>query len=133
MPVSDPIADLLTRIRNANSAHHETLEVSASKLKIEVLRILHEEGYIKSYEVVSQPVQDMVKVTLKYGARNREKVITDIKRISKPGLRIYRPHDKMPTVLRGLGIAIVTTSQGVMTARRARKLGIGGEVLATVS
>lgn len=133
MPVSDPIADLLTRIRNANSAHHETLEVSASKLKIEVLRILQEEGYIKSYEVVSQPVQDMVKVTLKYGARNREKVITDIKRISKPGLRIYRPHDKMPTVLRGLGIAIVTTSQGVMTAKKARKLGIGGEVLATVS
>lgn len=133
MPVSDPIADLLTRIRNANSAHHEMLEVSASKLKIEVLRILQEEGYIKGYEVVSQPVQDTVKVTLKYGARNREKVITDIKRISKPGLRIYRSHDKMPTVLRGLGIAIVTTSQGVMTARRARKLGIGGEVLATIS
>ncbi len=132
MPVSDPIADLLTRIRNANSAHHETLEVASSKLKIEVTRILQEEGYIKSYEVISQPVQDKIKITLKYGARNRETVITAIKRISKPGLRIYRSHDKMPTVLRGMGIAIVSTSQGVMTARSARKLGIGGEVMAYV-
>lgn len=132
MPVSDPIADLLTRIRNANSAHHETLEVASSKLKIEVTRILQEEGYIKSYEVISQPVQDKIKITLKYGARNREMVITAIKRISKPGLRIYRSHDKMPTVLRGMGIAIVSTSQGVMTARSARKLGIGGEVMAYV-
>ena len=133
MPVSDPVADLLTRIRYANSANHESLEVSASKLKIEVVRILAEEGFIKSYEVVKQPVQDKIKVTLKYGARNREKVITEIKRISKPGLRVYRPHDKMPVVLRGLGIAIVSTSQGVMTAKAARKLGIGGEVLAHVS
>ena len=132
MPVSDPIADLLTRIRNANSAHHETLEVASSKLKIEVVRLLEDEGYIKSYEVNSQPVQDKIKVTLKYGARNRETVITAIKRISKPGLRIYRSHDKMPTVLRGMGIAIVSTSQGVMTARSARKLGIGGEVMAYV-
>lgn len=132
MPVSDPIADLLTRIRNANQAHHETLEVDASRLKIEVLRILHEEGYIKSYEVIKQPVQDNIKVTLKYGARNREKVITNLKRVSKPGLRVYRSHDKLPTVLRGLGIAIVSTSQGVMTARQARKMGIGGEVLAMV-
>ncbi len=133
MPVSDPVADLLTRIRNANSANHESLEVDSSKLKIEVIRILHEEGYIKSYEVIPQPVQDKIKVTLKYGARNREKVITTIKRVSKPGLRIYRPHDKLPTVLRGLGIAIVSTSQGVMTAKKARKLGIGGEVMAFVS
>ena len=133
MPVSDPIADLLTRIRNANSANHESLEVSASKLKIEVVRILAEEGYIKSYEVIKQPVQDKIKVTLKYGARNREKVITEIKRISKPGLRVYKPRDKMPVVLRGLGTAIVTTSQGVMTAKAARKLGIGGEVLAYIS
>lgn len=132
MPVSDPVADLLTRIRNANSANHETLEVASSKLKIEVLRILHEEGYIKSYEIIPQPVQDKVKVTLKYGARNREKVITTIKRVSKPGLRIYKSHDKLPTVLRGLGIAIVSTSQGVMTAKKARRLGIGGEVLAFV-
>ncbi len=132
MPVSDPVGDLLTRIRNANSANHESLEVDSSKLKIEVVRILHEEGYIKSYEIIKQPVQDNIKVTLKYGARNREKVITNLKRVSKPGLRVYRSHDKLPTVLRGLGIAIVSTSQGVMTAKKARKLGIGGEVLAFV-
>ena len=132
MPVSDPIGDLLTRIRNANSANHESLEVDSSKLKIEVVSILHEEGYIKSYEIIKQPVQDNIKVTLKYGARNREKVITNLKRVSKPGLRVYRSHDKLPTVLRGLGIAIVSTSQGVMTAKKARKLGIGGEVLAFV-
>jgi small subunit ribosomal protein S8 len=132
MPVSDPIADLLTRIRNANSAHHDSLEMESSKLKIEVVRILHDEGYIKSYEVISQPVQDKIKITLKYGSRNREKVITDLKRVSKPGLRVYRSHDKLPTVLRGLGIAIVSTSQGVMTAKAARKLGIGGEILAFV-
>ncbi len=132
MPVSDPVGDLLTRIRNANSANHESFEVDSSKLKIEVVRILHEEGYLKSYEIIKQPVQDNIKVTLKYGARNREKVITNLKRVSKPGLRVYRSHDKLPTVLRGLGIAIVSTSQGVMTAKKARKLGIGGEVLAFV-
>jgi small subunit ribosomal protein S8 len=132
MPVSDPIADLLTRIRNANRAAHESLEVDSSKLKLELVRILQEEGYIKSYEVVKQPVQDKIKVNLKYGARNREKVITDLKRISKPGLRVYRSHDKLPTVLRGLGTAIVSTSQGVMTAKQAKRLGIGGEVLAYV-
>jgi len=132
MPVSDPVGDLLTRIRNANSANHESFEVDSSKLKIEVVRILHEEGYIKSYEVIKMPVQDNIKVTLKYGARNREKVITNLKRVSKPGLRVYRSHDKLPTVLRGLGIAIVSTSQGVMTAKKARKLGIGGEVLAFI-
>ena len=133
MPVSDPVGDLLTRIRNANSASHESLEVDASKLKLEVVRILHEEGYIKSYEIVKKPVQDNIKVTLKYGVRNREKVITNLKRVSKPGLRVYRSHDNLPTVLRGLGIAIVSTSQGVMTAKKARKLGIGGEVLAFIS
>ncbi len=132
MPVSDPVGDLLTRIRNANSANHESLEVDSSKLKIEVVRILHEEGYIKSYEIIKQPVQDNIKVTLKYGTRNREKVITNLKRVSKPGLRVYRSHDKLPTVLRGLGIAIVSTSQGVMTAKKARKLGIGGEIMAFI-
>ena len=132
MPVSDPVGDLLTRIRNANSANHESFEVDSSKLKIEVVRILHEEGYIKSYEIIKLPVQDNIKVTLKYGARNREKVITNLKRVSKPGLRVYRSHDKLPTVLRGLGIAIVSTSHGVMTAKKARKLGIGGEVLAFI-
>lgn len=132
MPVSDPIADLLTRIRNANRANHDSLEVSSSKLKLEVVRILQDEGYIRSYELVKQPVQDKIKVMLKANARSREKVITDLKRISKPGLRIYRSHDNLPTVLRGLGIAIVSTSQGVMTAKQAKRLGIGGEVLAYV-
>lgn len=132
MPVSDPIADLLTRIRNANSAHHDTLDVPASNLKLEITKILLDEGYIKGFEVVKHPVQDSIKISLKYGARTREKVITDLKRISKPGLRIYRSHDKLPTVLRGLGIAIMSTSQGVMTAKKARKLGVGGEVLAYV-
>src|SRR5580692_10865577 len=102
MPVSDPVADLLTRIRNANRANHESLEVSSSKLKLEVVRILTDEGYLRSYEVIKQPVQDKIKVTLKFNARSREKVITDLKRISKPGLRIYRSHDQLPTVLRGL-------------------------------
>jgi small subunit ribosomal protein S8 len=132
MPVTDPIADLLTRIRNANSAAHESVEVDASRIKLEVVRILQEEGYIKSYEVVKSPVQDKIKIALKYGVRNRERVITGLKRISKPGLRVYSSREKLPRVLRGLGIAILTTSQGVMTDRRARKLGIGGEVLAHV-
>jgi small subunit ribosomal protein S8 len=133
MPVSDPIGDLLTRIRNANSAAHDSLEVDASKIKLDIIKILHEEGYLKSYEVLKGTPQDKIKVYLKYGARNREKVITTIKRISKPGLRIYAASDKLPRVLRGLGIAILTTSQGVMTDRSARRLGIGGEVLAHVS
>ena len=132
MPVNDPIGDLLTRIRNANSASHESLEVGSSRVKLEVVRILHEEGFIKSYEVIREPVQDKIKIYLKYGARNREKVITNLKRVSKPGLRVYAAADKQPRVLGGLGIAIVTTSQGIMTAKRARRLGIGGEVMAYV-
>ncbi len=132
MPVSDPIGDLLTRIRNANSAAHDSLEVESSKIKVEVARILQEEGYIKSYEMVSAPIQDKIKITLKYGARNREKVITDLRRISKPGLRVYAGRDKLPRVLRGLGIAIISTSHGIMTDRQARRLGVGGEVLAYV-
>jgi small subunit ribosomal protein S8 len=132
MPVTDPISDLLTRIRNANSANHDSLEVESSRIKAEIVRILQEEGYIKSYEIVKAPVQDKIKVTLKYGARNRERVITDLKRVSKPGLRVYASRDKLPRVLRGLGIAILSTSQGLMTDRQARKLGIGGEVLAYV-
>jgi small subunit ribosomal protein S8 len=133
MPVSDPIGDLLTRIRNANSAAHDSLEVDASKIKLDIIKILHEEGYLKSYEVLKGTPQDKIKVYLKYGVRNREKVITTIKRISKPGLRIYAGRDKLPRVLRGLGIAILTTSQGVMTDRQARRMGIGGEVLAHIS
>ena len=128
---TDPVADLLTRIRNANNAYHDSLEISGSKLKTEVVRILHEEGFIKGYEVVKDPKQDKLKVSLKYGPR-RERVITNLKRVSKPGLRVYSGRDKLPRVLRGLGIAIVTTSQGVMTDKEARRRGIGGEVLAYV-
>jgi small subunit ribosomal protein S8 len=132
MPVSDPIGDLLTRIRNANAAAHDSLEVDASKIKVDIARILTEEGYIKSYEMVPNPPQDKIKLYLKYGIRNREKVITNLKRISKPGLRVYKGRDELPRVLRGLGIAIISTSQGVMTDRQARRLGVGGEVLAYV-
>ena len=128
---TDPVADLLTRIRNANNAYHDSLEISGSKLKTEVVRILHEEGFIKGYEVVKDPKQDKLKVSLKYGPR-RERVITNLKRVSKPGLRVYSGRDKLPRVLRGLGIAIVTTSQGVMTDKEARRRGIGGEVLCYV-
>src|SRR5579883_2075185 len=130
MPVNDPIGDLLTRIRNANSALHDSLEVDASRLKLEIVRILQDEGFIKSYELVKQPVQDKIKISLKYGARNRERVITNLRRVSKPGLRVYASKDKLPRVLGGMGIAIVSTSQGLMTAKQARRLGIGGEVMA---
>jgi small subunit ribosomal protein S8 len=128
---TDPVADLLTRIRNANNAHHETVEISSSKLKVEVVRILKEEGFIKNYEVIANPKQNQIKIFLSYGSR-RERVITNLKRISKPGLRVYASRDKVPRVLRGLGIAILTTSQGVMTDKAARRRGIGGEVLCFV-
>ena len=128
---TDPIADLLTRIRNANNAYHDSLEISGSKLKAEVVRILQEEGFIKGFEVVKDPKQDKIKVSLKYGPR-RERVITNLKRVSKPGLRVYSGRDNLPRVLRGLGVAIVTTSQGVMTDKEARRRGIGGEVLCYV-
>lgn len=132
MPVNDPIGDLLTRIRNANSASHDTLEVEASRLKLDIVKILQDEGFIKSYEMIEQPVQNKIKITLKYGIRNREKVITNLRRVSKPGLRVYAGKDKLPRVLGGMGIAIVSTSQGLMTAKQARRLGIGGEVMAYV-
>lgn len=132
MPVNDPIGDLLTRIRNANSASHDTLEVEASRLKLDIVKILQDEGFIKSYELIEQPVQNKIKITLKYGIRNREKVITNLRRVSKPGLRVYAGKDKLPRVLGGMGIAIVSTSQGLMTAKQARRLGIGGEVMAYV-
>jgi small subunit ribosomal protein S8 len=128
---TDPIADLLTRIRNANSANHDSLEISASSLKVEVVKILVREGFIKGYELTQQVPQDRLRITLKYGMK-REKVITNLKRVSKPGLRVYCSHEKVPRVLRGLGIAILSTSQGLMTDREARKLGIGGEVLCHV-
>jgi small subunit ribosomal protein S8 len=128
---TDPVADLLTRIRNANNAQHDSLEISGSKLKLEIVKILHAEGFIRSYEVLPDPKQDRIKVNLRYGSR-REKVITNLKRVSKPGLRVYAGSDNLPRVLRGLGIAIITTSQGVMSDKEARRRGIGGEVLAYV-
>jgi small subunit ribosomal protein S8 len=128
---TDPIADLLTRIRNANNAGHDTLEISSSNLKVEIVKILLREGFVKGFDVVKQVPQDKLKISLKYGTK-REKVITNLKRISKPGLRVYADKEKLPRVLRGLGIAILSTSQGVMTDREARKRGIGGEVLCYV-
>ena len=128
---TDPVADLLTRIRNANRANHDALEISSSKLKVEMCRILAEEGFIKGYDVIAQTPQDKIKITLKYGTK-REKVITQLKRISKPGLRVYCNKENVPRVLRGLGIAILSTSQGVMSDRDARRRGVGGEVLAYV-
>ena len=128
---TDPIADLLTRIRNANRANHDALEIASSKIKVEVVKILHREGFIKGFEVVKLVPQDKIKISLKYGVK-REKVITDLKRISKPGLRVYCGKEEIPRVLRGLGIAILSTSQGLMTDREARKKGVGGEILAYV-
>lgn len=131
--VTDPIADLLTRIRNANSANHDSLELASSKQKIEIVKILQKEGFIKSFELIESKPYNKLKIVLKYGGvSRREKVITNLRRISKPGLRIYCTHETLPRVLRGLGIAIISTSQGVMTDREARKRGIGGEVICYV-
>ena len=129
MAMTDPIADMLTRIRNANSAYHEKVEIPASKMKAAVLDILKVEGFVKNYESVNEG--KTLKVTLKYGS-NKEKVITGIKRISKPGLRVYAGKEELPRVLGGLGIAVISTSQGVMSDKKARKLGLGGEVIAYV-
>ena len=129
--VTDTIADMLTRIRNANSMSYEEVSVPSSKLKVEIARILKEEGFIKDYKVVSEGVEKNILLTLKYG-KKKEKVITGLKRISKPGLRVYVRNDEVPKVLNGLGIAIISTSKGIMTDKEARKLNIGGEVLAYV-
>lgn len=131
MQITDPIADLLTRIRNANSAKHETVDVPASNMKKAIVEILADEGYIKSYQVIEDGKQGVIRITLKYGAKN-EKVISGLKRVSKPGLRFYAGADELPRVLKGLGIAIVSTSKGIMTDKKARKEHIGGEVLAFV-
>lgn len=131
MVMTDPIADLLTRIRNANTIRREALEVPNSKIKKEILRILMDEGYIKSYEDYNDGVVPMIRISLKYG-RNNEKVIAGLKRISKPGLRVYCKKDNVPRVLSGLGIAIISTSKGIMVDREARKLGLGGEVICYV-
>ena len=129
MSMSDPIADMLTRIRNANSAYHEKVEMPASTVKAAVLNILKEEGFVKNFESVNNG--KTLKVTLTYGS-NKEKVISGIKRISKPGLRVYAKKEELPRVLGGLGIAVISTSQGVMSDKTARKLGLGGEVIAYV-
>ena len=131
MQITDPIADLLTRIRNANSAKHESVDVPASKTKKAIVEILNNEGYIKSYQVIEDGKQGVIRITLKYGANN-EKVLSGLKRVSKPGLRIYAGVEEMPKVLKGLGIAIVSTSKGIMTDKQARAEHIGGEVLAFV-
>ena len=132
MTMSDPIADMLTRIRNANTAKHDTVDVPASKMKIAIADILVNEGYIAKYELSDEGAFQNMHITLKYGADKNEKIITGLKRISKPGLRIYAGKDELPTVLGGLGIAILSTNQGVITDKEARKLQVGGEVLAFV-
>ena len=131
MQITDPVADMLTRIRNANSAKHDTVDVPASKLKKSIAQILVDEGYIKSYTVTDEGVQGNIHITLKYVGK-KEQVISGLRRVSKPGLRIYAGAEELPRVLKGLGIAIVSTSKGVMTDKKARELHIGGEVLAFV-
>ena len=129
---NDPIADMLTRIRNANMAKHDTVDVPASKMKIAIANILVDEGYISKYDMVDDGNFKNIRIFLKYGKDKNEKIISGLKRISKPGLRIYAGKDDMPKVLGGLGIAIVSTNQGVITDKQARKLHVGGEVLAFV-
>lgn len=130
MHITDPIADMLTRIRNANSARHDTVDVPASNMKKSIAQILLDEGYIKSYQIVDDGTQGVIHITLKYNGK--DKVITGLRRVSKPGLRVYVGADELPRVLRGLGIAIVSTSKGVMTDKAARVAHVGGEVLAFV-
>ena len=132
MTMSDPIADMLTRIRNANTAKHDTVDVPVSKMKLAIADILVKEGYITKYDVVEDGNFKNIRITLKYGADKNEKIITGLKRISKPGLRVYAGKDELPIVLGGLGIAILSTNQGVITDKEARKLQVGGEVLAFV-
>ena len=131
MVMTDPIADMLTRIRNANQAKHETVEIPASKIKLEILNVIKNEGYINEVEFIPNDSQGTLKVTLKYTAK-KERVIKGITRTSKPGLRVYAKASEMPKVLNGLGVAIVSTSNGVMTDKKARQLNIGGEVIAYV-
>ena len=131
MQITDPVADMLTRIRNANSAKHETVDVPASNLKKAIAQILLEEGYIKSYSIVDNGNQGMIHITLKYLAK-KQPVLTGLRRVSKPGLRVYAGTEELPKVLKGLGIAIVSTSKGIMTDKQARKEHIGGEILAFV-
>ena len=131
MQITDPIADMLTRIRNANSAKHDTVDVPASNMKKAIAEILLAEGYIKSYQIVDDGTQGIIRIALKYNA-GKEKVIQGLRRVSKPGLRVYAGADELPRVLKGLGIAIISTSKGVMTDKKAREAHVGGEVLAFV-
>ncbi len=132
MTMSDPIADMLTRIRNANTAKHDTVDIPASKMKVAIADILVKEGYIKKYEIEEVENFKTIHVTLKYGKDKNVKIITGLKRISKPGLRVYANKDNMPKVLGGLGVAIISTNKGVITDKEARELNVGGEVLAFV-
>ena len=132
MMTSDPIADMLTRIRNANTAKHDTVDVPSSKMKVSIAEILLKEGYIKKFDMIDVDGISMIHITLKYGVDKNDKIITGLKRISKPGLRVYAGKDELPRVLGGLGIAIVSTNKGVMTDKEARKENVGGEVLAFV-
>lgn len=132
MTMSDPIADMLTRIRNANTAKHDTVDVPASKMKIAIADILLKEGFIKSYEIEEVGNFKNIHITLKYGKDKNVKIITGLKRISKPGLRVYASKDNLPKVLGGLGVAIISTNKGVITDREARELNVGGEVLAFI-
>ena len=131
MQITDPIADLLTRIRNANSSKHDSVDVPASNMKKAIVEILNDEGYIKSYQIIEDGKQGVIRITLKYGPKN-ERVISGLKRVSKPGLRIHAGADELPRVLKGLGIAIISTSKGIMTDKKAREEHIGGEVLAFI-
>ncbi len=132
MTMSDPIADMLTRIRNANTAKHDTVDIPSSKMKVAIADILVDEGYIAKYDLIDEGSYKTMRVTLKYGANKNDKIITGIKRISKPGLRIYAGKDELPSVLGGLGIAILSTNKGIITDKQARKEQVGGEVLAYV-
>ena len=132
MPMNDPIADMLTRIRNANTAKHDTVDVPVSKIKFAIADILVKEGYVTKYEIVEHGNFKNIRITLKYGATKNEKIISGLKRVSKPGLRVYKGKDELPRVLGGLGVAIISTNQGVITDKEARKLHVGGEGLAYV-
>ena len=132
MTMSDPIADMLTRIRNANTAKHDTVDVPASKVKEAIAKILLDEGYIKAYEILENGIEKTIKITLKYGVDKNQKTIAGIKRISKPGLRVYAGKDELPRVLGGLGIAIISTNKGIVTDKEARAMNVGGEVIAFV-
>lgn len=131
MQITDPIADMLTRIRNANNARHTTVDIPASNMKKAIANILLDEGYVKNVEVIEDGIQGIIRVTLKY-AENKQKVLTGLKRVSKPGLRIYASKEELPRVLKGLGIAIISTSKGIMTDKAARRENVGGEVLAFI-